>query len=190
MFTGIIRATSKIKKTEIKGGSLYLSIAKPAKWSVQVGSSIAVDGACLTVKKIVSGNMIFEVMPETIEKTYLSGQIYSNVNLERALKANDFLDGHIILGHIDTVGVIKRIAIKNSSCIYTFSFPAKFSNLLADKGSIAVDGISLTSINVTKTSFSVSLVNYTLENTTLGEKKKGDLVNLEFDILAKYLLKK
>lgn len=187
MFTGIIQAIARVKKSEMKNGSLFLTIEKPKKWKIKPGDSIATDGVCLTVKKSIGQVYITELMRETLDRTYFSKIIPKKVNVEQSLTLSNTLDGHLVLGHIDAVGSIIDIKKRGQSKIYTFSFPKKFAKLIASKGSIAVDGISLTVVDVGKDSFMVSFVDYTLSHTTIGEKMIGDCVNLEFDILAKYI---
>ncbi|PIR86965.1 MAG: riboflavin synthase [Candidatus Harrisonbacteria bacterium CG10_big_fil_rev_8_21_14_0_10_49_15] len=187
MFTGIIKAVALIKHAEVKDGSLFLTIARPKGWRMKPGDSISTDGACLTVRSVNKKQYTVELMPETLDKTYFGKQICLQVNLEQSLRVTDRLDGHIVLGHVDAVGVIKKIANDGRAKVYTIQFPARSAALVAPKGSITVDGVSLTVTRATKTTFSVSLVEYTLNHTALGQKQIGDLVNLEFDVLAKYL---
>ena len=189
MFSGIISAIAKIEKTSTKNGCLFLTIKKPKGWKIKPGDSIATNGTCLTVKTVNKNNYTTELMPETLDKTYFSTIYPTEVNLERSLKLSDFMDGHLVTGHIDTVGKITEIIKKGDSKIYKINFAKKFTKLLADKGSVAVDGISLTVVQTKQNWFTISLVDYTLTHTTLGQKKVGDLVHLEFDILAKYINK-
>lgn len=187
MFSGIIGAISKIEKKESRNDCLFLTIQKPKRWKIKKGDSICTDGACLTVKSAGKNNYQTELMPETLRKTYFAKNFYQQVNLERSLKFNSVLDGHLVTGHVDTVGEIKKITVQGAAKIYRISFPKKFAKYTAEKGSIAVDGISLTVVDVGSNWFTVSLVDYTLCHTTIGSKKVGDSVHLEFDILAKYL---
>lgn len=189
MFSGIVKTISKIQKKETKNGCLFLTISKPKGWKIKPGDSICSDGACLTVKKVNKDSYITELMPETLNKTYFAKSDYKYINLEKSLKLNDTLDGHLVTGHVDCLGRINKIAKRGNSKIYKISFPKKFAKYVADKGSIAVDGISLTVVDARANMFSVSLVDYTLTHTTIGQKQVGDLVHLEFDIIAKYLEK-
>ncbi|MEK7479155.1 MAG: riboflavin synthase [Patescibacteria group bacterium] len=193
MFTGVIRTISHARKWEKKGGSLFLEIQKPHAWKIKAGDSVAVNGTCLTVKKIQLQAMVFELMPETLSKTTFGKKIPQRVNLELPMRLSDRVNGHFVTGHVDATGKISRITKNGTSKMVEISFPKKFVKLVVSKGSIAVDGVSLTVTGSPSTGsgtkfsyFSVSLVSYTLENTTLGERKVGDLVNLELDILAKY----
>ena len=187
MFTGIIEATARVRRKTGAGRSVLFVIEKPKRWNIIRGESVAVDGTCLTVKEVGKGNWVTELMPETLGKTYFVKHMPNAVNLERPLKLSDRLGGHLLLGHIDATGTITRITARGSSKVYRIAFLKKFSRLVAEKGSVAVDGISLTVVNASKGWFTVSLVDYTMKHTTLGRKKTGDWVNLEFDVIAKYL---
>ena len=187
MFTGIITATAKIKSHTTKNGSLFLTVATPKKYKLKPGDSIATDGTCLTVKKVSQGSYLTELMSETLTKTKFGKLIPATVNLEQSLVVGGVLNGHFVTGHVDAVGKVEKIKKSGMSKIFQISFPKKFRKLVATKGSITIDGVSLTVVDVSATHFSVSLVDYTLEHTTLGKLQTGDTVNLEFDILAKYL---
>jgi riboflavin synthase len=197
MFTGIITNTAKVLKTEKKNGSLFLTVERPKvrgkNWKITLGDSISTDGVCLTVAHIGRSNYTCELMTETLKKSYFGLFIPKRVNLEQAMKLGDRLDGHFVLGHVDTVGKIYGISKEKSGIIYAITFPKQFSKLVVPKGSVTLDGISLTVVDTVKKKtcnlFSVSLVNYSLTHTTIRDKKIGDPVNLEFDILGKYLLK-
>ncbi|MFH1292022.1 MAG: riboflavin synthase [bacterium] len=189
MFSGIISAIAKIKKKEIKNKSLFLTIQTPTGWELKPGDSVCSDGACLTVKEVDHDDYTTELMPETLNKTYFADSNYQYINLERSLKLNDFLDGHLVTGHVDAMGKITKIIKQGDSKIYQICFPEKFSKYVADKGSVCVDGISLTVVECKENWLTVALVDYTLTHTTIGQKTIGDLVHLEFDIIAKYLSK-
>ncbi|MCK5356820.1 MAG: riboflavin synthase [Elusimicrobiales bacterium] len=187
MFSGIVQAISKIQKKRVKNGCLFLTIKKPKGWDIKPGNSICSDGVCLTVKKVGKTNYTTELMPETLDKTYFSKANYKNINLEPSLRLNDLLDGHLVTGHVDVIGKIIKITPRGDSKIYKIKFPKKFAKYVAEKASIAVDGISLTVVDVGNNWFTASFVDYTLSHTTIGMKKINNLVHLEFDILAKYL---
>lgn len=189
MFSGIISAVAKIKKVEEKKNDLFLTIQKPKGWHIKAGDSIATNGVCLTVKKVNSDSYITELMSETLSRTYFGKIKLDKVNLERPLTLSTPLDGHFVTGHVDSVGKIKEIVRIGQAKIFKIGFPKKFNKLVVEKGSITIDGISLTVVDVGSDWFTVSLVDYTLEHTTMDENKKNDLVHLEFDILAKYLNK-
>lgn len=190
MFTGIVSKTTKVKKhTHQKGGS-FLVINNPFV-KTKIGDSILINGVCSTVKKNGS-ELVFEYMPETLEVSNLSLlKKNDTVNTEQSLRLQDRLDGHIVLGHIDCVGKIQSIQIEGNSRVVKIKVLKKeFMKFLVHKGSVAVDGISLTISRVYTDAFVVKLIPYTYTHTNLKYKKEGSTVNLEFDILAKYANKK
>lgn len=197
MFTGIVRKVSKIEKVSKKEESFFVSIRKPKGWKIKRGESISVNGICLTVRSASEASFEVEYMPETIRKTTVGNfRKGTLVNLEKSLKIGDSLDGHIVQGHVDTVGEIREIKKVGKSKVMKITVPKKFMKFIAEKGSIAIDGVSLTVVNIGKNrtapyrhgvGFTVSLVSYTLENTNLGKSRRGDKVNVEVDILAKYI---
>ena len=155
-----------------------------------MGESIAINGVCSTIKKNDKKTFTVEYMPETIKKTTV-GNFKKNtqVNLEKSLKLNDLLDGHIVQGPVDCKAKVQSLKSKGKSKILKVKVPVKFMKFIAEKGSVAIDGISLTVVDTGRDWFTVSLVSYTLENTNLGKIKIGDYVNIETDVLAKYLNK-
>ena len=188
MFTGIIRKISKIEKTEMKNGSLFVAIGKPKDWRLKLGDSISINGVCSTVHTIYCMNFEVEYMKETRNKTTVNEwQKGDRLNLEKSLRMNDLLDGHIVMGHIDSVG--KIIGIKNvgNSRVLKVGFSRKLMKYIVSKGSVALDGVSLTVVSVGNDWFTVSLVSYTLENTNLKKKVIGDNLNVETDVLGKYV---
>ncbi|MFC1553527.1 riboflavin synthase [candidate division KSB1 bacterium] len=191
MFTGIIQKIGKIVSVRQKLDRLLLQIhAEDFLDDVIEGSSIAVDGVCLTVTEMTKDTFYVDAIKETLNRTTLSGcKTGRIVNLEKALRFSDRLDGHIVQGHVD--GTAKLIQKKESrgNIIMRFKLPNDLTRGLVLKGSVAIDGISLTISNVLRDSFEVSLIPFTLENTTLGLKKTGDPVNIETDIIGKYILK-
>lgn len=189
MFTGIIEEVGRIGKISIDRGNLKLKIkASKILNDLKVGDSINVNGACQTVIGTDSDSFTVEAVEETLRKTNL-GQLKRNdlVNLERSLKLSDRLGGHLVTGHIDCVGKIKSVAKKDGSFLYEFELSEKYLTYLTEKGPVAVDGISLTVVEVKKNSFTVAIIPFTLENTTLGTKKIGDSVNIETDLIGKYV---
>jgi riboflavin synthase len=188
MFTGIIKKVSQVEKISWKRGSLFVEIAKPKDWKINLGESISINGVCSTVKKIFKNKFIVEYMPETVKKTtvgdYKKG---TEVNLEKSMRISDLLDGHLVQGHVDTSGKIIDIKKVKESVVMKFKAPAKFMKLIAPKGSVSIDGISLTVVDTGKDWFTVSLVSYTLENTNLGNIQRGAEVNIETDVFAKYV---
>jgi len=190
MFTGIIKKLSVVQKVSQKENSFFVEIMIPKGWKVWEGESISINGVCSTVKNINKFFFTVEYMPETIKKTTVGNfKQKTRVNLEKSLKMNDLLDGHIVQGHIDTPGKIIKILDIKESKIIKIKIPQKFMKFIAEKGSVSVDGISLTVVDVGRDWFTVSLVSYTLENTNLGEVGVGDEVNIETDVLAKYCMR-
>lgn len=189
MFSGLVEANSDVLSILEEPGGLRLTIARPASFDdLQLGDSIAIQGCCLTVVGCDRASMSFQAGRETLSRTTL-GKLRegSRVNLERSLKLGDRLGGHLVSGHIDGLGSVeRRIDEAEWSDIY-FKAPANLLRQMASKGSIAVEGVSLTLVEVTDSCFSVALIPHTLSHTTLGELKIGDPVNLETDLLAKYV---
>lgn len=191
MFTGIIAEIGSITLCRREGDHLLLGIAAPKLLgSLAIGDSVSISGVCLTVTGIARQRDVFSVtaVDETLKRTTLRQlRQGSRVNLELALAATDRFGGHFVQGHIDATGRCLSVSATGESRRVRFSFPAEQSHLLIEKGSIAVDGVSLTCYDSRRDSFSVSLVPHTLATTTLSELRVGDEVNLEFDILGKYL---
>jgi len=188
MFTGIIKKLSEVEGVFEKNRSFFVEIKKPNGWKVWIGESISINGICSTVKNMSKNNFQVEYMPETIAKTTVGNfKKGTQVNLEKSLKMNDLLDGHIVQGHVDTRGKVIDVKKVKESVVIKIRIPQKHMRLIAEKGSISVDGISLTVVEAGKNWFSISLVNYTLENTNLGKIGKREEVNIETDVLAKYI---
>lgn len=189
MFTGIVEELGKIKKINHGADSARLTIeGDKVLTDVKLGDSIAVNGICLTV--VVFNDRFFDVdvMAETLRKTNLEGlKPGDRVNLERALQVGDRLGGHIVSGHIDGVGVITRQQREDIAVITEIKAPVEVMKYVVKKGSVAIDGISLTVVDCTDEAFQVSLIPHTAKLTTLGYKKQGDRVNLESDIIGKYV---
>jgi riboflavin synthase len=189
MFTGIIEEIGKVEQLSTSGGNLLLKIKAPQVLEgLKLGDSININGACQTVIESGKGFFVVEAVAETQKRTNL-GQlsIGDAVNLEKALRASDRLAGHLVTGHVDFVGRIKSIAQKNKSHIFEFSYPEEYQSHFVEKGSVAVDGISLTTVDVLGDSFTVSIIPFTTKSTTLGTKKIGDSVNIETDLIGKYI---
>lgn len=190
MFSGIVEEKGIVAGIRKKENLIILSIkAKKVLKGVKIGDSISVDGACLTVTKIKDQVVDFDIMKETIDKTTLKFlKVGSEVNLEGALRINDRLGGHFVSGHIDGVGVIRKRISKPNYEEFQIEIPKPLSRYLAPKGSVSVDGISLTLGEVKKNVFRIYIIPHTLDVTTLGKKRDGDHVNIETDLLAKYIL--
>lgn len=187
MFTGIIEELGQVKSITRRGNVTALSVrAAKVMEDTKIGDSIAVNGACLTVVKKENGFISFDLLVETTKLTNLGKVNFSTrLNLERALKVGDRLSGHFVTGHIDCKGIIRRKTYSSGNLAFEIAIPAKSMGYCLPKGSIAVDGISLTIMERKPGSFTVYVIPHTLQNTTLGFKGPSDEVNIEFDILAK-----
>lgn len=189
MFTGLVAELGTVQRLARQGNSYHLTVgAKKVLKNLKIGDSVAVNGACLTVVRMDDSGFTADVMPETVRLTNIGSlQPGSKVNLERTLRLCDGLDGHIVSGHVEGLGTIYEQRPEGIAVVVTISTPPELLKYIIKKGSIAIDGISLTVTEVTDTSFSVSLIPHTAKETTLGLKKVGDSVNLETDILGKYV---
>lgn len=189
MFTGLIEDVGTVDRWQVRRGSgvLTLKTRLPLR-EVSVGSSVAVSGACLTVVDKTTGRFVVEVSPETLARTALrtvrAGDL---VNLERPLRLKDRLGGHLVTGHVDGVGVIEKIKKKGEFTFFLFKVPPSLAPLLVPKGSVAVDGISLTVNECDQQRFAVAIIPFTLKHTNLRRHRVGDKVNIETDILGKYV---
>jgi len=184
VFTGIVEELGIVKNIQRRSNLMRLGIVVSFAGNVKIGDSISVNGTCLTVAKIEANVIFFDAVTLTIETTTVNKlKLNDKVNLERALKAGDKLGGHIVTGHVDTTGMIRSVS---GQAVIEISIDAKFTSGIVDKGSIAVDGISLTVAEKRKDSFVVSIIPHTLKATTLGFKKPGDIVNVELDAMGKY----
>jgi riboflavin synthase len=194
MFTGIVEGIGTIEEisTKTKNRSaiqMTVNLGKNSK-GLKIGQSVALNGVCLTAIKVDKSNCIFEMIEETTKKTDLGTlKVGGIVNIERSLKAGERLEGHFVLGHVDGVGIIKKISKKPKEVQVWFELPKKLSKYVVKKGSIAVDGISLTIVDVKNNLASVALIPHTIEVTNFKTKKVGDKLNIETDILGKYILK-
>jgi len=190
MFTGIIQAIGQIKRVEQRQGDVRLTVATAGLdlADAALGDSIAVNGVCLTAIELSPGQFVADVSNETLSTTTVGHTaVGAAVNLECALQAQTRLGGHLVSGHVDGVGKLIERKADARSVRFTFSMPAEIVRYVAQKGSICIDGISLTVNTVDDESFSVNIVPHTLEMTTLGDRQEGDSVNLEVDVIARYL---
>lgn len=188
MFTGIVERIGTVREITARAGAQRMVIGGAGLGELPVGASIAVNGVCLTV--VESGDAIsVDLIPETLERTNLGALSPDElVNLELPLAAGGRFDGHIVQGHIDSVGTIARVDIDNHhGTVMTVDVPEDLRRYIMEKGSVTIDGVSLTIAALTEDGFSVALIPHTLEVTTLGLRKLGDTVNLEMDVLAKYV---
>lgn len=189
MFTGIIEEIGTISKIHPQSSGVTVKIkAKTILEDTKIGDSIAVDGPCLTVRELEKDGFIADISEETCRKTTLrSWNVQTQVNLERSLRLEDRLGGHLVLGHIDEVATISGWKHEGTSVIMEVTVGENVRPYIAYKGSIAVDGVSLTIANVLEDRFEVALIPHTLQVTTFGEKQPGDAVNIEVDVMARYI---
>ncbi len=188
MFTGIIEATGKVGKITKEGSNVHFEISSKIASELKVDQSVAHNGVCLTVTK--QSASIYEVtaIDETLKKSNLGVlKTGDKINLERCMLNNGRFDGHIVQGHVDQVGICKAIKEEDGSWIFDFEYDAGFDNVTVEKGSITVNGISLTCFNSSENGFSVAIIPYTFEHTNFHQLRVGDTVNLEFDIIGKYV---
>jgi riboflavin synthase len=188
MFTVIIHSSGIIEGLEKLDAGARLQIRTTNEEAFDRGESVAVNGVCLTVLPQNGRLLLTEISNETLSRTTLGRLgIGARVNLERALAVGDRLGGHIVQGHVDTVGTLMSIATEGEFAVFRWSFPTEYAELVTNKGSIAVDGVSLTVVEPDSTSFAAALIPETLRRTTLGTARPGDRMNLEFDMIAKYV---
>lgn len=189
MFTGIVEAIGTIQRCERGAGLVELEVdVGPICEGVRVGDSVALDGCCLTVTAVVAPCLCFQAIPETLLLTSLGArEPGGHVNVERALPAGGRLDGHIVQGHVDGTGCVRAVEIAGDDVRLEIECGPELADLLVPKGSVAVDGVSLTVVDPNENSFAVALIPHTLVATTLGERVAGDRVNLEADVLGKYV---
>ncbi len=194
MFTGIIEVVGKVKEIEEEMGNTHFAIESSISPELKVDQSVSHNGVCLTVTRVDGNTHWVTAVNETLNKSNLRTlQKDSLVNLERCMPANGRFDGHIVQGHVDQTGECVSVKEDNGSWIFSFQYDANNSNITVEKGSITVNGVSLTCFNSSSNSFSVAIIPYTFDHTNFRELKVGDKVNLEFDIIGKYvqrLLKK
>ena len=191
MFTGIIETQGIVKKVIEKGSNKTFWIKSPISARLKADQSMAHDGVCLTIEKVKNNRHQVTAIAETLIKTTLDDwQPGQPVNLERCLRLNDRLDGHFVQGHVDAVAICASCNEKDGSWEYSFQFSSESESLVIEKGSIAINGISLTSFNVTRDTFDVAIIPYTLEHTNMSWVQVGQKVNIEFDMLGKYINRK
>lgn len=190
MFTGIIETLGIIKDLKKEGENLHITINSSITNELKIDQSVAHNGVCLTVVAIENDNYIVTAIKETIDKTNLGEwKLDDVVNLERAMKLGDRLDGHIVQGHVDQTGICKAIEEANGSWYFTFEYDKDLNNLTIEKGSITVNGVSLTVVNSKTNEFSVAIIPYTYEHTNFKTFEVGTKINLEFDVIGKYVSK-
>ena len=191
MFTGIVEKIGRVAQISLQGKNRHFFIESELAPELKIDQSVAHNGVCLTVVGIQG--KVYEVVAidETLQKTSLgTWQVGDRVNLERAMKLGDRLDGHIVQGHVDQVGICYAIEDAQGSRVFTFHYDPSLGNMTIEKGSITVNGVSLTVVNSQKGAFSVAVIPYTYDHTSFHTLKQGDKVNLEFDVIGKYVLAK
>ncbi len=189
MFTGLIENIGTVSSIKKVGGGIKIVISPESDMEMQIGDSVSINGVCLTVVEI-GKNIAFEVSPETLRNTNIGDlKINDKVNIERALRLSDRIGGHLVTGHVDGVGKIVNKKQEGEYTFYTVEAPSEILKYTVQKGSIAVDGISLTAIGLDTKSFTVAIIPHTLTATNIGSKEIGDKVNLEVDIIGKYVEK-
>jgi len=188
MFTGIIESLGKIVEIEKEGTNIHYTLTCPFTSELKIDQSLAHNGICLTVVNIKDNQYTVTAIKETLEKTSMhSWEIEDEVNLERCMLANGRFDGHVVQGHVDTVGVCKNIEERDGSWVFSFSYESE--DITVEKGSITINGTSLTVVNSKEKEFSVHIIPYTYDHTVFKNITIGDEVNLEFDIIGKYVSK-
>ena len=188
MFTGIIETLSVVEKIEAIQTNLQFTFSSAITHELKIDQSVAHNGVCLTVTAINGNQYTVVAIDETLKKTNIGKlQVGDTVNIERAMLLNTRLDGHIVQGHVDQTGICTAVIPQNGSTIYHFEYDAALGNVTIPKGSICINGVSLTVVDSVKTSFSVAIIPYTFEHTTFKNLKKGDTINLEFDVIGKYV---
>ena len=188
MFTGIIEDLGSVRKLEKEGGNLHITLESELSPELKVDQSVAHNGVCLTVVSLNNTSYTVTAIEETLSKTNLNKLKESDfVNLERAMILGTRLDGHIVQGHVDQTALCKEVDTKDGSWIFTFEYDSNLNNVTIEKGSITVNGVSLTVINSKVNEFSVAIIPYTYEHTTFKSFEKGTIVNLEFDVIGKYV---
>lgn len=190
MFTGIIKSLGTVRAVKSLDGGREITIATDFADEVSIDQSISINGVCHTATACDDKTFTVQSVEETLRKTNIGNlQKGDLVNLERSLTPDQLLDGHIVQGHVDAIGVIQNIEQEGTDWLFTVEYPQQYGNLIVGRGSISIDGISLTVANEQDHTFTVAIIPYTFEHTNLKTKEVGDAVNLEFDVLGKYVVK-
>lgn len=189
MFTGIIQELGIIEDIQSSGGGIRLRIRAPqSTLELQIHDSVSINGVCQTIIAKDESSFVVEAVEETLKKTAFGTlQVGEHVNLELPLKSHERLGGHIVLGHVDAPGVITKIERRQGSWMFSFSIPSSFMKYIIPVGSITVDGVSLTVAEIGENDISISIIPHTMENTVFQFRREGDAVNLEFDVIGKYI---
>lgn len=188
MFTGIIESLGKIKSLTKEGDNLHIEVASELAPMLKIDQSVSHNGVCLTVVSLTETSYVVTAIKETLDKTNI-GHLKTGavVNLERAMKLGDRLDGHIVQGHVDQTAVCQEVKKQNGSWVFTFSYDSSLSNITIEKGSVTVNGVSLTVVDSKPNGFSVAIIPYTYQHTNFNTFVKDTVVNLEFDVIGKYV---
>jgi riboflavin synthase len=188
MFTGIIETLGLISEMQQDGDNLHITVTSSITSELKIDQSVAHNGVCLTVVALNDNQYTVTAIKETLDKTNLSNWKKGDlINLERAMKLGDRLDGHIVQGHVDQVGICKSIQEANGSWYFSFEYDSALNNITIEKGSITINGVSLTVVNSKANEFSVAIIPYTFEHTNFNSFEIGTKVNLEFDVVGKYV---
>jgi riboflavin synthase len=190
MFTGIIKEVGKVESVKDLDGGKEFAIACDLAGNLEIDQSISINGVCHTVTDCDSGAFTVQSVEETLRKTNMGDVAVGDaVNLERSMRTDQLLDGHIVQGHVDATGEIIAIEQEGTDWLFTVEYPEQYKDLIVGRGSISIDGISLTVASEKDNEFKVAIIPYTYEHTNLRDRKKGDAVNLEFDVLGKYVVR-
>ena len=188
MFTGIIESMGEIISLTSEGSNVHIEVKSTITHELKIDQSLAHNGVCLTVVEINSDNYVVTAIKETLDKSNIGDlKVGSLVNLERSMKLQERLDGHIVQGHVDQTAICTNIVKEKGSAYYTFKYEGIYGNITIEKGSVTVNGVSLTVVNSKENEFSVAIIPYTVGHTNFKEFKKGTKVNLEFDVVGKYI---
>ena len=188
MFTGIIESLGKITNVKADRGNIDFTIESEISEELKIDQSVSHNGVCLTVTEKSENTHTVTAVKETLDKSSLKNfSVDDLINLERAMKLGERLDGHLVQGHVDGVAKCISVSVNDGSWIYKFEFDIKNEMLLIEKGSICINGVSLTVFDIVKNTFKVTIIPYTYENTSFKKLKEGDIVNIEFDMIGKYL---
>ena len=188
MFTGIIESIGQISKLTKEEGNLHITIKSELASELKIDQSISHNGVCLTVVKLNDESYVVTAIKETLDKTNLKNILIGDwINLERAMKLGDRLDGHLVQGHVDEIGICESIEKTDGSWLFTFQYESTAGNITVEKGSITINGVSLTVVNSKENKFSVAIIPFTYEHTNFNKIRLGDKINLEFDVIGKYV---
>ena len=188
MFTGIVESLGEITNINLDQGNVDFTVKSDISKELKIDQSVSHNGVCLTVVDINNGSHTVTAVKETLEKSSLKNfKLGDSINLERAMKLGDRLDGHMVQGHVDGVAKCLEVNLNQGSWIYKFEFNKSNESLLIEKGSVCINGVSLTVFNIVDNRFDVTIIPFTYENTSFKELKKEDLINIEFDMIGKYL---